>query len=107
MRLSGLQTLAVLSLAATACDEPLTGPIAQKAYSDATARLRVMPEGGIVFVDDQRLPPGQRLDQLDPKAIVRIEVLKGEAAARLYGTEARGGVVRIYTTHGATGDGVR
>jgi outer membrane cobalamin receptor len=50
-----------------------------------------------VFIDGQRMPAGQRLDQLDPKVIDRIEILKGAAAATLMGDEGRNGVIRIYT----------
>ncbi len=44
-----------------------------------------------------------RLDDLDPSSIDRIEVLKGAAAATLYGTEASNGVIQIFTKTGRTG----
>ncbi len=44
-----------------------------------------------------------RLDDIDPSSIERIEVLKGAAAATLYGTEASNGVIQIFTKKGATG----
>jgi len=44
-----------------------------------------------------------RLDDLDPASIDRIEVLKGAAAATLYGTEASNGVIQIFTKKGTTG----
>ena len=37
------------------------------------------------------------LASLDPDAIERVEVLKGPAAAALYGSEAEGGVIQIFT----------
>ena len=37
------------------------------------------------------------LATLDPDAIERVEVLKGAAATALYGSEAEGGVIRIFT----------
>ena len=40
---------------------------------------------------------------LDPEQIERIEVLKGPAAATLYGTEASRGVINIVTKRGASG----
>jgi len=43
------------------------------------------------------------LDDIDPADIERIEVVKGAAAATLYGTEASGGVIQIFTRQG-TGD---
>lgn len=45
-----------------------------------------------------------RLDDIDPSAIERIEVLKGAAAATLYGTEASNGVIQIFTKAGREGD---
>ena len=44
-----------------------------------------------------------RLDDIDPNSIERIEVLKGAAAATLYGTEASNGVIQIFTKKGAAG----
>jgi len=71
----------------------------------------------IVFVDGVRINSGggfganvgtnggapSRLDDIDPSSIDRIEVLKGAAAATLYGTEASNGVIQIFTKKGATG----
>lgn len=44
-----------------------------------------------------------RLDDIPPEAIERVEILKGAAAATLYGTEASNGVVQIFTKKGRTG----
>ena len=41
-----------------------------------------------------------RLDDINPDAIDRIEILKGAAAATLYGTEASSGVIQIFTKQG-------
>ncbi len=41
-----------------------------------------------------------RLSDLNPEEIDRIEVLKGAAAATLYGSEASGGVIQIFTKKG-------
>jgi TonB-dependent SusC/RagA subfamily outer membrane receptor len=41
-----------------------------------------------------------RLSDLNPDEIDRIEVLKGPAAATLYGSEASGGVIQIFTKRG-------
>ena len=43
------------------------------------------------------------LSSLDPEQIERIEVLKGPAAATLYGTEASRGVVNVITKRGTAG----
>ncbi len=44
-----------------------------------------------------------RLDDINPEAIDHIEVLKGAAAATLYGTEASAGVIQIFTKKGTRG----
>ncbi|MGH9886174.1 MAG: TonB-dependent receptor domain-containing protein, partial [bacterium] len=41
-----------------------------------------------------------RLNDLNPDDIERVEVLKGAAAATLYGSEASNGVIQIFTKHG-------
>lgn len=41
-----------------------------------------------------------RLDDINPEAIERVEILKGAAAATLYGTEASNGVIQIFTKNG-------
>lgn len=45
-----------------------------------------------------------RLDDINPDIIERVEVLKGAAAATLYGTEASNGVIQIFTKKGAVLD---
>jgi TonB-dependent SusC/RagA subfamily outer membrane receptor len=43
------------------------------------------------------------LDDIRPEDIERVEVVKGAAATTLYGTEAAGGVIQIFTKRGASG----
>jgi TonB-dependent starch-binding outer membrane protein SusC len=73
----------------------------------------------IVYVDGVRMDAGggyglgfvgtggggtpSRLDDIDPNSIERVEVLKGAAAATLYGTEASNGVIVITTKRGNVG----
>jgi outer membrane receptor protein involved in Fe transport len=47
-----------------------------------------------------------RLNDIDPSNIERIEVIKGAAAATLFGTEASSGVIQIFTKRGMTSDPV-
>jgi TonB-dependent starch-binding outer membrane protein SusC len=47
-----------------------------------------------------------RLADLDPDDIERVEVLKGAAAAALFGSRANNGVVQIFTRRGRAGDAV-
>lgn len=42
-----------------------------------------------------------RLSDLNPDEIDRVEVLKGPAAATLYGSEASGGVIQVFTKRGS------
>ncbi len=44
-----------------------------------------------------------RLNDIDPNSIESIEVIKGPAAATLYGTEASNGVIQIFTKKGTPG----
>jgi TonB-dependent starch-binding outer membrane protein SusC len=47
---------------------------------------------------------GGRLNDFDPDNIDRIEIIKGPAAATLYGTEAANGVIQIFTKRGQVSD---
>ena len=104
MRLSVLPATLTLSLAGVlgCTGEPLTGPDAQAAYAQAVVTHPTLPSSVLVYVDGRRLPAGSGMPQLDPKTITRVEVLKGEAAAKLSGAAARNGVTQIPTTHAAT-----
>jgi TonB-dependent starch-binding outer membrane protein SusC len=66
----------------------------------------------IIYVDGVRVDNSggyggvgatSRLNDINPEAIARIEVLKGAAAATLYGTEASNGVIQIFTKQGSSG----
>ena len=47
--------------------------------------------------------PISRLNDLDPDDIERVEIIKGPAAATLYGTEASTGVINVITKKGSVG----
>jgi outer membrane receptor for ferrienterochelin and colicin len=67
--------------------------------------LRAAPAGApvpLIFLDGRRLPPGTSLDYLRTQNIAMVEVVKGAAAARLYGEDGRYGVIHI-TTKSASG----
>jgi TonB-linked SusC/RagA family outer membrane protein len=70
----------------------------------------------IIFIDGVRMDagtsrgPGQRggfgasrLNDVSPEDIESVEVIKGPAAATLYGTEASNGVIQIITKRGRAG----
>ncbi len=50
-----------------------------------------------------RSNPTNRLGDINPNDIERVEVLKGAAAAALYGSRANNGVIQIFTKRGAAG----
>ncbi len=116
------------STGATSLDKALTGKLAgaliqQNSGNPAggvTIRLRgtgtvlgdadplYMVDGVIVNNDSPeliRLGGGaqNRLIDLNPNDVERIEIVKGAAAAALYGSRANNGVVQIFTKHGAQG----
>ena len=93
-------------------------------YTGAGSRIRIRGSASlsqsnepIVYVDGVRIDNGaggmgfngapqsqaSRLDDIDPNSIERIEILKGAAAATLYGTEASNGVIQIFTKRGRQG----
>lgn len=58
--------------------------------------------GGFGVGVDSRYPPS-RINDINPDEIESIEIVKGPAAATLYGTEASNGVINILTKKGARG----
>lgn len=83
-----------LVLAVAACEQrPLAGP------EVAPIRLGAAPPGQaapLIFVDGQ-LVASADLRRLRPADIQTVEVIKGQAALRLYGDEGRHGVILIHT----------
>lgn len=66
----------------------------------------------LIYVDGVRMDNSResaesvqtdRLQDINPQDIERVEVIKGAAAATLYGTEASSGVIQIFTKRGRTG----
>ena len=56
-------------------------------------------DGGdpLMIVDGVRVEKSTALSDMDPENIATIEVLKGEAAVKKYGQDAKNGVVEITT----------
>ncbi len=65
--------------------------------------IRVDRAGGFANVGAGGQGSPSRLDDIPPDAIERVEILKGAAAATLYGTEASNGVIQIFTKRGSQG----
>jgi TonB-linked SusC/RagA family outer membrane protein len=94
--------------------EPGLSAITSAGLTGEGARIRIRGNASltqsnepVIFVDGIRINAGgsrtSRLDDIDPSSIDRIEVLKGAAAATLYGTEASNGVIQIFTRTGTAG----
>ena len=64
--------------------------------------VRINSDGGMLVGTGGGGSPS-RIDDIDPTSIDRIEVLKGAAAATLYGSEASNGVIQIFTKKGTQG----
>ncbi len=64
--------------------------------------VRIDNSGGLDGIDAEAGAPS-KLDDINPESIERIEVLKGAAAATLYGSEASAGVIQIFTKRGSQG----
>jgi TonB-linked SusC/RagA family outer membrane protein len=62
--------------------------------------VRVDNAGGFAGVGAGGGGVPSRLDDINPDAIDRVEILKGAAAATLYGTQASGGIIQIFTKQG-------
>jgi len=75
--------------------------------------LQDVSDAPLIYVDGIRVnnrltggfgdPATSRLDDIDPASIESIEIIKGPAAATLYGTEASNGVIQIITKKGTEG----
>jgi TonB-linked SusC/RagA family outer membrane protein len=65
-------------------------------------------DGIRIYSDASPISPGSRqatvaYNDIKPEDIDRIEIVKGAAATTLYGTEASGGVIQIFTKKGSSG----
>lgn len=60
-------------------------------------------ESSAIYVDDEGGASPMAMDFINPNDIERIEIVKGPAATTLYGTEAAGGVIQIFTKRGSVG----
>ncbi len=99
----------------------LAGVVVQQGSGDAgtastikirgSSTMRLVNDGPLIYIDgvrvSNRMESGQRdvsrIDDIDPAMIESMEVIKGPAAATLYGTEAANGVINIRTKNGGVG----
>jgi TonB-linked SusC/RagA family outer membrane protein len=91
--------------------EPGLTAITSAGLTGTGARIRIRGNASltqsnepIFFLDGIRINSGggqtSRIEDIDPMSIERIEILKGAAAATLYGTEASNGVIQVFTKRG-------
>ena len=77
-----------------------------------SSTMRLVNDGPLLYVDGVRVSNEMegggtdvsRIDDFDPAMIESIQVIKGPAAATLYGTEAANGVIQIITKRGVDGE---
>jgi TonB-linked SusC/RagA family outer membrane protein len=107
-----------------AARDPSLAVLPSSGLAGAGARIRIrgtnslaMSNEPVVYMDGVRIDnsggfdggvPSEaggasKLDDINPAAVDRIEVLKGAAAATLYGSEASAGVIQIFTKRGRQG----
>ena len=109
---------------AIAAREPGVQILPSSGLTGEGARIRIRGNASlsqsnepVVYVDGVRIDNGggftyagaggggtpSRLDDINPETIERVEILKGAAAATLYGSEANAGVIQIFTKKGSQG----
>jgi TonB-linked SusC/RagA family outer membrane protein len=107
-----------------AAREPGVSVLPAGGYTGEGARIRIRGSSSlsqnnepVIYVDGIRMETNStrnnasgttqgnasKLDDIPPESIERIEILKGAAAATLYGTEASNGVIQIFTKKGRSG----
>jgi len=65
--------------------------------------VRVDNGGGFTYAGAGGAGTPSRLDDINPEIIDHVEILKGAAAATMYGSEANAGVIQIFTKKGTAG----
>ena len=92
----------LVPLVAVGCDgKPVTGPAAQRVVAQAKETRGLPVTGALVLVDGVRLASDKSLRDLDPTTVETVEVVKGAAAARMYGPDGARGVILITTKRAA------
>jgi TonB-dependent starch-binding outer membrane protein SusC len=82
----------------TLSNQPLIYVDGVRQSADSYARNVV--EGGPTFLGNASQSP---INDINPRDIDRIEIVKGAAATTLYGSEAASGVIQIFTKRGQQG----
>jgi TonB-dependent SusC/RagA subfamily outer membrane receptor len=112
----GIRTAAASALVfgtlALACEMPAPTMVRPPEPTMEVVKARVQPVDEaaprpLIFVDGIRITEDQPISELEPDAIERIEVIKGPAAAALYGREGANGVIQIFTSVGKGFEGAR
>jgi TonB-linked SusC/RagA family outer membrane protein len=85
----------------TMSNQPLIYVDGTRIRSEAYPRNN--PNSTVDFTGRSANVTASPLNDINPNDIERIEVIKGAAATALYGTEASGGVIQIFTKRGKEG----
>ena len=91
------------SAAPTASRSPTSRCTTSTASGSRAARARPPSTSAASARASRRTQGPSRINDIDPDDIEYIEIVKGPAAATLYGIQASNGVVRITTKHGTAG----
>lgn len=100
-----LTTIALVLLVAACSSERLTGVAAERAARQYQAQA-VAPDGEPLFLLDGKEITAEAARGIAPESIASIEVVKGTAAASVYGERGRRGVILI-TSKTARGGAAR
>ena len=98
-QVTGLKLFETSGQAGAGSEVVLRGPNSLQGYTPL-----VFIDG--VKVSDTPDAPGQAigvLDQINPASVLLIEIFRGPSATTMYGTDAAGGIIRVYTMHGSAG----
>ncbi len=103
--------------------------LSSSGQAGASSKLRIRGAGSlsaglepVIYIDGIRVESGTQngystgngvvqgtnaLDFINPNDIESVETIKGPAAATLYGADAAGGVIQIFTKKGRAGSGIQ
>ena len=81
----------------------IDGVIVSDARLDGGANAVSLAQGRTNISSTEQMSPMNRIADLNPDVIERVEVLKGASAAAIYGSKAANGVILITTKRGQAG----
>ncbi len=79
----------------TTKEEPVEQKLLLRYQQDPTINLSFPDEKKPLIVIDGKITADQDMNQIDPKSIQSIDILKGESATSLYGDKGKNGVISV------------